>query len=240
MTNVVKCASCNIVIDEMLAYIQNKVALVRICTSSFSKDEIEKSKLLLFESVPGIKIKRKNKGKEERDLADIVQVFKSKEPDLFPIYVARELERLPPVLFDHLDCTKLLKDLLLVQDDLKIIKSTYVSKSQFDHLKSELSQIKNDSYMQNSVNVNNRRGAWMLDSGPAGLTHIDHLSLETSNTNMCKQQEIKTTPKKFRNILEVGDSNHRNVSAVSQRSALDSRCRFAEVRKFCEAGRCTG
>ncbi|KAH9627742.1 hypothetical protein HF086_017285 [Spodoptera exigua] len=210
----------------MLAYIQNKVSvidedtLVRVCTSSFSKEEIEKSKLLLFESVPGIKIKRKNKGKEERDLADIVQVFKSKEPDLFPIYVARELERLPPVLFDHLDCTKLLKDLLLVQEEVKNIKSTYVSQVQFDQLKSELSQMKYDSLLPNSENVNKRRGAWVLDSGPIGLSHINHLSPEKSNSNLCKQQEFETTPIQFRDIVGVAENNHHNVSAVSQRLAF--------------------
>ncbi|KAF9408157.1 hypothetical protein HW555_012064 [Spodoptera exigua] len=194
--------------------------LVRVCTSSFSKEEIEKSKLLLFESVPGIKIKRKNKGKEERDLADIVQVFKSKEPDLFPIYVARELERLPPVLFDHLDCTKLLKDLLLVQEEVKNIKSTYVSQVQFDQLKSELSQMKYDSLLPNSENVNKRRGAWVLDSGPIGLSHINHLSPEKSNSNLCKQQEFETTPIQFRDIVGVAENNHHNVSAVSQRLAF--------------------
>lgn len=227
MTKVIKCASCNIVIDEMLAYIQNKVSvidedtLVRICISSFSKEEIEKSKLLLFESVPGNLIKRKNKGKEERDLADIVQVFKSKEPDLFPIYVARELERLPPVLFDHLDCTKLLKDLLKLQEEMKNIKSTYVSQSQFEQLRSELLQMKNDSLLPSPENVNKRRGAWVLDSGPVGLSHIDHLSLEKSNSTVCEQQRIDNIPLQFKEIVGVAENNHHDIiSAVSQRPAV--------------------
>lgn len=116
MPKVVKCNSCNIIIDELLSYVQNKLSvidedtLVRICSSTFSTEEIEKSKSMLYESVPvdKAKIKRKNTGKEKRDLVDILSVFKTVEPDLFPIFVARDLERLPPVLFDHLDCTKLL------------------------------------------------------------------------------------------------------------------------------------
>lgn len=60
----------------------------------------------------------------------------------------------------------------------------------------------------------------MLDSGPIGLSHTDHLSLEKSNSNLCKQQEFETTPIQFRDILGVAENNHRNISAVSQRSAI--------------------
>jgi hypothetical protein len=75
MSKVLKCASCHIVIDEMLAYVQNKLSvidedtLVRICSSAFSSEEIERSKELLFESIPveKAKIKRKNKGKKQRN-----------------------------------------------------------------------------------------------------------------------------------------------------------------------------
>lgn len=88
-TNVLKCDKCNIVIDEMLSYIQNKVSvidevtLVRICVSSFTGEEIKTSKSLLFDSIPTNlrKIIRKNKGKEERDLSDIINLFKSADPD---------------------------------------------------------------------------------------------------------------------------------------------------------------
>lgn len=71
MSKVVKCISCNVVIDELLSYIQNKISvidedtLVRLCTSSFSSEDIEKSKTLLYESVPveKAKIKRKKQRK---------------------------------------------------------------------------------------------------------------------------------------------------------------------------------
>lgn len=91
---------------------------MRICSSSFTIEHIGKSKELLYESVCSdkAKIKRRNKGREQRDLADIVNVFKSMEPDIFPIFLARDLERLPPILFDHLDFTKLLTDLLKIQN----------------------------------------------------------------------------------------------------------------------------
>lgn len=104
MANRVKCATCNIVIDELLAYIHNKLSVIdeeslkRICVSAFTSSEISKSKSLLFESLAADqrKIIRKRKGKEERNIDDIICVLKSVDPDKIPIFVARELEKLPP------------------------------------------------------------------------------------------------------------------------------------------------
>ncbi|KAL0881578.1 hypothetical protein ABMA27_001409 [Loxostege sticticalis] len=180
MTNVLKCDKCNIVIDEMLAYVQNKVSvvdemtLVRICLSSFTSEEIKKSKSLLFDSISTKlrKIVRKNKGKEERDIADIINLFKSVDAEEMPVFVAQQLEKLPPITFDHLDCTKLLKDILKVQSEIAEIKSTYATLACVDELKAELRQIKYDSLPPTSnFKVNTRRGAWLSDSGPVGLTH---------------------------------------------------------------------
>lgn len=107
MSVILKCNVCNIVIDEMFSYIQNKISvsdeetLVRICTSSFTSEEIKISKTLLFESLPTSqrKIVRKNKRKEERDLEDIINVLKTVDPDFVPLFVAHQLEKLPPILF---------------------------------------------------------------------------------------------------------------------------------------------
>lgn len=76
MSWTIKCNSCNIVIDELLSYIQNKISIadeetsVKICASTFSTEQINKSKELLFESVPTDQRKtiRKGKGKENRVL----------------------------------------------------------------------------------------------------------------------------------------------------------------------------
>lgn len=207
----------------MLSYIQNKISvideetLVRICKTSFSSDEIKNSKSLLFDSIPTdkIKIKRKNKGKEERDLADIVNLFKSTEPDLIPVFVARDLERLPPVLYDHVDCTKLLKDLLRVQTELKDVKSTYVTQDQLRDLRSEFLQLKNDSLPYHlsttTQNVNKRRGAWLLDSGPMGLSDMQNPSVNESLNNDNSETH-------YRDIMRVDLNNIVTQSAVDQRS----------------------
>lgn len=215
-----KCISCNIIIDEMLSYIQNKISvidedtLVRICTSSFSSEQIVKSKELLFESVCADKAKkRKNKGKQERDLVDIINVFKSTEPDRFPIFVARDLERLPPILFDHLDCTKLLKDLLLVQNELKEVKSTCVTQNQLNEFKTEMLRMRYDSLIQNpSCKVNMKRGGWMLDSGPIGLSHIQNSSINECNysdNSVAESATVEPTTitNQFRNIVAVSEED---------------------------------
>ncbi|KAJ8729814.1 hypothetical protein PYW07_016852 [Mythimna separata] len=234
MTKVVKCASCNVVIDELLSYIQNKISvidedtLVRLCTSTFSNEDIEKSKTLLYESVPveKAKIKRKNKGKELRDLLDIIKVFKSVEPDQFPIFVARDLEKLPPILFDHLDCTKLLKDLLRIQNEVKEIKEEYVTQTQLKDLKSEILKLQNDSLIPASVcKLNRKRGGWLLESGPIGLSHVNNSPVVDDCNISFGESSLQTLDDNelvFRKIKEVGaETFDRGVeSAVSpQRSA---------------------
>ncbi|CAB3231482.1 unnamed protein product [Arctia plantaginis] len=64
-----KCNVCNIVIDELLAYIQNKISvsdeetIVKICASTFASEQIEKSNKLLLESLPAELRKSNRKGK---------------------------------------------------------------------------------------------------------------------------------------------------------------------------------
>lgn len=150
MASKVKCINCNIVICEVLAYVQNRMdvmdeeSLVKLCTSSFSEKDIEAAKSLLFESVSTSrrKISRKRTGKSQRDLYDVITLLKETDPEEVPIFVARELHKLPPVSFDHLDASKLLKDILLLQNDLKIIKESYVTTKQLEDLKTDYDQLK--------------------------------------------------------------------------------------------------
>lgn len=67
MSSAVKCSSCNIVICELLCFIQNKLevmdeeSLVRICVTAFSEKDIEDGKSLLFES---LKIRKRMIGRK--------------------------------------------------------------------------------------------------------------------------------------------------------------------------------
>lgn len=59
-----------------------------------------------------------------------------------PVFVAQDLHKLSPTTFDHLDVSKLLQDIVLLQCELKDIKSTYVTVAQSDELKSKLETLK--------------------------------------------------------------------------------------------------
>ncbi|CAG9124581.1 unnamed protein product [Plutella xylostella] len=173
--------------------IENKISvidedtLLRICTSAFSNDEIQKSKSLLFDAVPTTKrkIQRKKEGKGHRDLEDIMSLFKSVPAEVMPVFVSRELEKLPPVTFDHLDCTQLLKDIVRLQAEINNIKETYVTSTQLQEFKSEL-QVKNNSPLLPICSVNTGRGAWCLDSGPIGLSQCDIASVNDSLDTITK------------------------------------------------------
>ncbi|KOB74179.1 Mutant cadherin, partial [Operophtera brumata] len=196
MSVILKCNVCNIIIDEMLSYIQNKISvsdeetLVRICTSSFTSEEIKRSKTLLFDSIPTSqrKIDRKNKGKEERNLEDIINVLKTVDPDTVPLFVAHQLEKLPPMLFEHLDCSKILKELMRLRAEIEDVKNTYVTNSQLEELRSDMHHLNYASLPPSNVNVNMKRGAWTLDrsncmgnicldSGPMGLSQCSDSTL---------------------------------------------------------------
>lgn len=137
--NTLKCVNCNVVICEVLAFIRNKIdvmdneSLIRICISAFSEEDIDCAKKLLFSSVKTkLKLISRRKQKKEKDLEDMLMVLKTAEPDQLPIFVAYNLEKLPPVCFDHVDVTKLLKDLVLLREDINHIKENYVTKQELE------------------------------------------------------------------------------------------------------------
>ncbi|XP_063375080.1 uncharacterized protein LOC134662738 [Cydia amplana] len=240
MTSTVKCTKCNIVIDEMLSYIQNKISvmgeesLVRLCTTSFTSDEIQTSKTLLFESLPNTRrnVQRKGDGKAQREINDIIQLFKTTDPDQIPIFVARNLEKLPPLTFDHLDCTKLLKDLVRLQTDLETVKETYATSKDLEELRNDMQKISSVGpparlSMMSSCNVNNRRGAWCMNSGPHGLTNahdstrrdsdgsVKYDTLSPIRTNDEMQCKSVVNEGKNSNCTAQSDDNMRLVTSTA-------------------------
>lgn len=202
---VLKCKSCNIVINELLAFVQNKMdvmvdeSLVQICATAFSDDEIEKAKNLLFESVSKQKTTRRRDGKTQRNLDDIICLLRETDPEEMPIFVARDLGKLPPVTFDHVDVTRLLKDIVLIQRELgdmqqkcaEAAETEYVTIHQFQQLQSEINEMKRQCIVSN---VNTKRGAFCLEdsyqnnSGPMGFlavseTHQHDASSKSSSSS---------------------------------------------------------
>ncbi|KOB68676.1 Mutant cadherin [Operophtera brumata] len=180
-TVILKCTQCNIVINELLCFVQNKIdvldeeSLVRLCVTAFSTSEINDAKELLFATITTtVRNVSRRKDKEQKDLDDIISAFKNTEPDSTPIFVAWQLHKLPPVIFNSLDTTSVLKNIVSLQSDMKCVKESYATIDQLNTLRSELDNMRYASLVNIDENVNKKRGAYLLDSGPTGILNLSH------------------------------------------------------------------
>lgn len=173
--NTVKCTSCNVVISEVLAFIRNRhdvvdnESLIQICSSAFSEEDIDEAKKLLFVSTKtSQKLVSRRKNKKQKDLEDMITVFKTMDPEQIPVFVAYDLHKLPPVCFDHVDVTKLLKDLLVLRSEVNAIKSDYVTKDQLENMKLKTSNSTPGPLP--SLNVNIERGGYIENNNSEALS----------------------------------------------------------------------
>lgn len=226
-TIIVKCTQCNIVINELLCFIQNKIdvmdeeSIIKLGVSAFSNVEISAAKELLFTSLsPSPRNVSKRKKKVQKDMEDIIYAFKNTEPDQTPIFAARELQKLPPVTFDHVDVTKLLRDIVALRNEVDSIKETYATVEQLNYIKSDLDYMKYASLIdekQHFVNVNKRRGGHLLeDSGPIGI--LDLSSTHTLNSNRPEQANMNHQENERRSLSPVEQQNTSPVPVIAERS----------------------
>lgn len=137
---------CNVVINEVLTFIQNKcdlmdeLSIIQICSSWYSEEEIEIAKSLLCENVKVRKVSRKGEKKNASNLADIIKLLKETEAEKVPNYVAKDLNRLPPVTFDHLDVSSLLKALATMKGEFMLLRNDFENETK--RLGEEISQLK--------------------------------------------------------------------------------------------------
>ncbi|XP_026319197.1 uncharacterized protein LOC113229730 [Hyposmocoma kahamanoa] len=185
--------------------------LLRLCSTAFTSEEIKRSKSLLLEALPkDYKItQRKGEGKELRDLSDIVQVLKTTDPDAVPVFVARQLDKLPAITFDHLDCTRLLRDIVKLQDDVNVLKLTSATSQQLDELKVQLTKTAIPSRLS-VCNVNTNRGGWCLDSGPIGISDLHNSTLNDTDNAFSNSKSMRP---EYRSIL-LKNNNHSTISKV--------------------------
>lgn len=240
-SKLVKCASCNVVINELLTFVSNKIDVMKedgisqICTSAFSELEIKTAKDLLFDSIPAARRKkiRKGTGKTRRDIDDIVTLLKEGNPESFPIFVARDLHRLPPVYFDHVDTTRLLKDILKLQQDVHKINEQFATKEQLHMLALDLDALKLTSLVNvndtstNVTRVNTKRGAafqnsYEYNSGPMGLLLNMSENIVTAEGNK-SSDGTETT---YRNIIQSqtapDNGNHQLYASISENKSNNS------------------
>ncbi|KAM3965437.1 uncharacterized protein ACR2FA_000271 [Aphomia sociella] len=144
-----------LIANELLAFIQHaidtmdEVSIMQICKSNFKEEEICNSKVLLYQTLgKGDRIpSRRRDEKGERSLQDIISLLKETDPDDVPAFVAKQLHKLPPVTFDHVDVTRLLKDITTLKAGLVEVQLRLeASESTICDLRAELVSLKsNDS-----------------------------------------------------------------------------------------------
>ncbi|CAK1546364.1 unnamed protein product [Leptosia nina] len=77
------------------------------------------AKNIIFSSCSTSKpITRKGDDKKKKNVRDIIKIIKETDPDVQPMFVARDLSRLPPVTLDNVDVSRLLKDLSILRTEL--------------------------------------------------------------------------------------------------------------------------
>lgn len=153
--NGMKCNVCNVVINEMLAFVCNKVdtlpetAIVQICMSAFADAEIESARQLVYKLLaPSRKIMRRKEGNQQKSVQEIVKIVKETDPECLPHFVAKDLNKLPPVTFDHIDVTTFLKEMSLLKKEVASLRrensevSSQATKEEMESLKSEIKQLK--------------------------------------------------------------------------------------------------
>lgn len=125
---------------------------------------IVNAKDLLYASIPAKQRKklRKRQGKTLRNVGDIVCLLKETDSEEIPIFVARDLQKLLPVHFDHVDVTRLLKDIVRMRSDIDRISEEYATVKPLQKCQTELETLKNASIVNNFRSphfINNKRDA---------------------------------------------------------------------------------
>lgn len=195
-SQMLKCSKCNIVINELLAFVCDRLDIMdeesvsRICVSAYTEEEMSNAKSMLFDSVPESErermVNRRGVGRKSRDIDDIISLIKQAEPEILPVFVARDLKKLPPVLWDHVDVTTLLKEMLWMRNEIKRVKEQYATIDQLESVKSVLD--KSTFINTNNSYVNNKRGGCVLNS-PQSIKSI------TSDNYMSPERPLLLSPR---------------------------------------------
>lgn len=140
-------ANREVKINEFLCFVQNKIdilddlSVVQICESNFKESVIENGKSELYGLIPesGRCILRKGEDKKKKDIKDVIKVLKETPTATQPIFVAQDLNLLPPVTFDYIDVTRLLKDIVILKTELQSLRNDTVSKSELKDFETKIS-----------------------------------------------------------------------------------------------------
>ncbi|KAJ2949507.1 hypothetical protein O0L34_g15429 [Tuta absoluta] len=213
----------NLIVNEFLVFVQNKVdvldelAIIQICASNYTEAEIEEGKNVLFDACPMCeigRIKRKGDDKSKKNIKDVIKVIKETERTLLPTFVAKNLNRLPPVCFDYVDVSRLLKDILVLKTELQYLRQDTASKNEVEAIKTQFhsdlaelrSNVANTKASINKQNKTNKKSTGRKSSTPrkniSNDTIVQPLDFETDTSAHslppCADHERKLT---YRDIV---------------------------------------
>ncbi|PZC78252.1 hypothetical protein B5X24_HaOG202324 [Helicoverpa armigera] len=245
-----------LVANEVLAFLQyqldvmDEVSVTQICTSNFTEEEIRSAKKLLYESLQmadRMPTRRRDE-KGERSLQDAIRLLKETDPDDVPTFVAKDLRKLPPVTFDHVDVTRLLKDITSMRSSLVELQlKLEASQSTICDLRSEVAELRNsvcrshahansDNTRHGQVNASPQRAeSAILHSSPAVATTSDAspcpalpaspafgtpMNVSTSRLGRVYSDAVKRDPVQRPPQATVAIQNQPEVTRVTVQSVL--------------------
>ncbi|KAJ2938096.1 hypothetical protein O0L34_g17655 [Tuta absoluta] len=152
------CDRCDVIINEVLYFINAKTdvmdeqSIVQICENNFTEEEIESAKSVIYNHLQTARLQlRKGEGRIKRNLQDIIKLLKENSNKL-PTLVAQNLNRLPPISFDYIDVTTLLKDILVLKKQVSDISSSYAPLTVTDTLQTQIQNLRQEI---DQVNISN-------------------------------------------------------------------------------------
>lgn len=183
-----------LIANELLAFIvyaidtMDEVSIIQICKSNFTDEDVSSGKGLLFRTLgktDRMPSRRRDGG--EKSLQDIITILKETDPDDVPDFVAKELRKLPPVTFDHVDVTRLLKDITLLKASLAdILLKLEVSQNTVSELQSEVALLRNAASVDRAPEIstiNTRRGGQLNVSAASFESALLDASLAAADTD---------------------------------------------------------
>lgn len=198
-------------------YAIDEVRILQICTSNFEEKEISRAKVLLYKTLGKTDRmptrRRTEKGK--KSLKDIIALLKKTDPDDLPSFVAKQLHRLPPITFNHVNITSILKDITALKSSLSdVIFRLEASEATINDLRAEVASLRSapsESRSYEASNVNTRGegqnasvGSFESACGSASPVSVtaneSHCKASPSATRLSAPQpetsRVKSTPRR--------------------------------------------
>ncbi|KAI5633353.1 hypothetical protein NE865_13962 [Phthorimaea operculella] len=160
-----------------------------IVSSNFRSDEVDRSKEVLSDILGKSLPNRKGDKKVRRTVEDIISAIKNAEPNSLPTFAAKDLHRLPPVSFDYVDVTKILKDINGFREELGLFKTRFTEVKVTQQLQEDITTIRQLVEAQTPVKV---------DEGSAnkGLEENNSV-IPTGDSSLTKETYAKRASSSF-------------------------------------------